>query len=60
MVDAATEAASDLDCDVETTVEELFRGFRLRRTSPPVEIAMRALGPEPSRSPPAAAATPTR
>ena len=30
MVDAATEAASDLDCDVETTVEELFRGFRLR------------------------------
>jgi tripeptide aminopeptidase len=46
MVDAATEAASDLDCDVETTVEELFRGFRLRRTSPPVELAMRALGPD--------------
>ncbi len=45
MVDAATEAASDLDCDVETTVEELFRGFRLRRSSPPVEVAMRALGP---------------
>ncbi len=43
MVDAATEAASDLDCDVETTVEELFRGFRLRRSSPPVEVATRAL-----------------
>jgi tripeptide aminopeptidase len=46
MVDAATEAASDLDCDVETTVQELFRGFRLRRSSPPVEVAMRALGPD--------------
>ncbi|HLM26040.1 MAG TPA: M20/M25/M40 family metallo-hydrolase [Thermoleophilaceae bacterium] len=43
MVDTATEAASDLDCDVETTVEELFRGFRLRRTSPPVELASAAL-----------------
>jgi len=43
MVDAATEAASDLDCDLETTVEELFRGYRLRRTAPPVETAARAL-----------------
>lgn len=43
MVDAATEAASDLQCDVETTVEELFRGYRLRRTAPPVEAAARAL-----------------
>ncbi|MDQ3647851.1 MAG: M20/M25/M40 family metallo-hydrolase [Actinomycetota bacterium] len=43
MVDAATEAASDLECDLETTVEELFRGYRLRRTTPPVETAARAL-----------------
>jgi len=42
-VDAATEAASDLECDLETTVEELFRGYRLRRTAPPVETAARAL-----------------
>ncbi|MDQ3720536.1 MAG: M20/M25/M40 family metallo-hydrolase [Actinomycetota bacterium] len=43
MVDAATEAASDLECDLETTVEELFRGYRLRRTAPPVDTAARAL-----------------
>ena len=43
MVDAATAAASDLDCDLETTVEELFRGYRLRRTAPPVEAAALAL-----------------
>jgi tripeptide aminopeptidase len=43
IVDAAAEAASDADCDVETTVEELFRGYRLRRSAEPVEIASRAL-----------------
>ena len=43
MVDAATKAASDSECDVETTVERLFRGYRLQRTAPVVEIAARAL-----------------
>ena len=32
MVDALTEAASDAECDVETAVEQLFRGYRLART----------------------------
>ena len=44
MVDAISEAASDLECDVETTVERLFRGFRLSRTAPVVEVAAAALG----------------
>jgi tripeptide aminopeptidase len=43
MVDAATGAASDTQCDVETTVERLFRGYRLQRSAPVVEIAGRAL-----------------
>ena len=51
MVDACTEAASDLDCDAETAVERLFRGYRLPRTAPQVLIAAEALrrtGVEPS------------
>jgi tripeptide aminopeptidase len=43
MVDAVTEAASDADCDVETSVERLFRGYRLPRTAPAVEVAAEAL-----------------
>ena len=43
MVDAATKAASDSECDVETTIERLFRDYRLQRTAPVVEIAARAL-----------------
>jgi tripeptide aminopeptidase len=51
LVDAAAEAASDLECDLETSVERLFRAYRLSRTAPPVEAAARALsglGIEPS------------
>jgi tripeptide aminopeptidase len=51
MVDAIAEAASDRQCDVETTVERLFRGYRLARTAPLVEVAAQALqdnGIEPS------------
>jgi tripeptide aminopeptidase len=51
LVDVASEAASDADCDVETAVECLFRGYRLARSSPPVVAAanaMAALGIEPS------------
>jgi tripeptide aminopeptidase len=43
MVDAATEAASDLECDVETAVERLFRGYKLARNAPVVEVAAEAL-----------------
>jgi tripeptide aminopeptidase len=43
MVDAVTEAASDTECDVETSVERLFRGYRLARTAPVVEVAAEAL-----------------
>lgn len=43
MVDALAEAASDAQCDVETTVEELFRAYRIPRAAPPVRVAERAL-----------------
>jgi tripeptide aminopeptidase len=51
LVDACTEAASDSECDVDTHVEELFRGYRFARTEPAVEAAAAALaaqGVEPS------------
>jgi tripeptide aminopeptidase len=50
MVDALQAAASDAECDLETEVERLFRGYRLPRTAAPVEIAsdaLRAKGIEP-------------
>jgi tripeptide aminopeptidase len=43
IVDAFTEAASDGECDVETIIEEQFRGYQLARTSPPVGLAAAAL-----------------
>jgi tripeptide aminopeptidase len=43
MVDALGEAASDSECDVETSVERLFQGYRLPRTAAPVEVAAAAL-----------------
>jgi tripeptide aminopeptidase len=43
MIDAITEAASDHECDVETLVEQQFRGYRLPRTAPPVVVAAAAL-----------------
>jgi tripeptide aminopeptidase len=43
MVDAISGSASDLECDVETAVERLFRGYRLARTAPVVEAAAEAL-----------------
>jgi tripeptide aminopeptidase len=51
MVDALAGAASDSECDIETSVERLFQGYRLPRTAPPVEVAAAALrehGIEPS------------
>ena len=43
MVDRVTEAASDSECDVETTVDQLFRAYRLPRNAPPVRAAAAAL-----------------
>jgi tripeptide aminopeptidase len=43
MVDVLTEAASDGECDLELTVEEVCRAYRLPSTAPVVEIASRAL-----------------
>jgi tripeptide aminopeptidase len=43
MVDAIAEAASDSECDVETSVERLFQAYRLPRTAPAVEVAAAAL-----------------
>jgi tripeptide aminopeptidase len=50
MVDACSEAATDADCDVETSVERLFQGYRLSRGAAPVVVAagaLEALGIEP-------------
>ncbi|MEA2492445.1 MAG: tripeptide aminopeptidase, partial [Thermoleophilaceae bacterium] len=43
IVDAFTEAASDSECDVETVIEQQFRGYQLARTAPPVGLAAAAL-----------------
>src|SRR5688572_8345188 len=43
MVDALTEAASDRECDLETSVERLFQGYRLPRSTHAVEVAAAAL-----------------
>ncbi|GAC1320703.1 MAG: M20/M25/M40 family metallo-hydrolase [Thermoleophilaceae bacterium] len=43
IVDAFTEAASDASCDLELNVEELFRGYRVPRSSPPAMVASAAL-----------------
>ncbi len=43
MVDALAEAATDSECDVETSVERLFQSYRLPRTTPAVEVAAAAL-----------------
>ena len=50
LVDVIAEAASDAECDVETSVARQFRAYRLPRTAPPVEIAstaLRSVGVEP-------------
>ena len=43
MVDRLTDAAGHAECDVETVVEEGFRGYRLPAASPPVQAASAAL-----------------
>ena len=54
MVDAFTEAAADMECDVETVVEQLFRAYKLPNSSPPVQAAtaaLQTLGIEPNLVP---------
>jgi tripeptide aminopeptidase len=51
MVDVLTDAAGAAECDLETDVEEGFRGYRLPRSAEPVQVAAAALsdlGIEPS------------
>ncbi len=43
MVDRCADAAGELECDVDTTVEQLSRAFRLSRSAPPVQAACAAL-----------------
>ena len=43
IVDRLGEAASDSECDVETRVDQLFRAYRLARSSAPVRAAALAL-----------------
>jgi len=43
MVDHMTQAASDSACDLDLDVEELFRGYRMPRSAPPVQVACAAL-----------------
>ena len=43
IVDVLTDAAGTAECDVETEVEEGFRGYRLARSAEPVQVASAAL-----------------
>jgi tripeptide aminopeptidase len=43
MVDACTWAASEAHCEVDVSVEQLFRAYRLARKAPGVEVATAAL-----------------
>ena len=43
MLDAITFAAGVAECDVETTVQKSYRGYRFRRDDPPVRLAAAAL-----------------
>jgi tripeptide aminopeptidase len=43
IVDVLTDAATEGECDLETEVEESFRGYRLPRSAAPVEVAGAAL-----------------
>lgn len=43
MLDAMVDKASEVECDVETVVEESFRGYRLTRGAAPVQAACAAL-----------------
>jgi tripeptide aminopeptidase len=50
MLDACTWAATEGGCDLQVEVREMFRGYRLRSSAEPVEIArdaLRSTGHEP-------------
>ena len=51
MLDSITFAAQAADCEVETQIEETYRGYRFRREDVPVRLAadaLRAVGVEPT------------
>jgi tripeptide aminopeptidase len=43
MLDACAWAAEEWGCDLEAEVREMFRGYRLRSSAAPVEVATQAL-----------------
>lgn len=43
MLDTVTFAATVTDCEVETSLEELYRGYRLERDDPALRLAIAAL-----------------
>ncbi len=43
MVDACTWAAGEHRCDLEVEVREMFRGYRLRPSAEPVQVALEGL-----------------
>jgi tripeptide aminopeptidase len=43
MVDHLEDAANDAECDLDVTVELMFKGYRTRQSAPQVVIAERAL-----------------
>lgn len=43
MVDRCSDAAGELECDLDTTVEQLSRAFKLPRSAAPVQAACAAL-----------------
>jgi tripeptide aminopeptidase len=43
IIDTAAFAASVSDCELETTVEEMYRAYRFKRNDPPVALAAGAL-----------------
>jgi tripeptide aminopeptidase len=43
MVDHLGDAANASECDLDVTVEEVFKGYRTRPAAPPIVLAERAL-----------------
>ena len=52
MIDHLQDAADAQECDLDLTVERMFRGYRVKPGAPPLAVAQRALracGFEPQR-----------
>jgi tripeptide aminopeptidase len=44
MVDRFQDAADAAECDLDVTIERMFRGYRIKPSAPQLELAERALG----------------